>query len=368
MKLLIAGGGTGGHINPAIAIANEFSNTYKDSEILFVGTRSGLESELVPKAGYDIKFINVEGFLRIKSFYNLIVAGKFATSLLKCIAIIKKFKPDIVVGTGGYVSAPVVLAANYLKIPTLIHEQNALAGKTTKMLSKYVNKICVAFNDKNVTVYPEKTVVTGNPVRASFKNADALKAKKELSLDNGLKTVLCVSGSLGAQKISEYMTDYIKNNYRDIKYNLIVVTGDLYYEDVMNALKEAYINLDGTNIQIKNYIYDMEKYLAAADLVISRSGAIFLSEIAYLGKPSVLIPSPNVAENHQEINADRYVNMKAAVKIKENELSKDILKETIEGLIYDEKKLTMMSLNAKKMSVDDSAAIILKEIKKILDK
>ena len=367
MKLLIAGGGTGGHINPAIAIANEFSNVYKESEILFVGTKQGLESELVPKAGYDIKFIDVEGFLRKKSFYNVIVAGKFAKSILKCIKIIKKFKPDIVVGTGGYVSAPVVLAAHYLKIPTLIHEQNALAGKTTKMLSKYVNKICVAFNDKNVTVYPEKTAVTGNPVRASFKNINSEISKKELSLDNGMPTVLCVSGSLGAQKISEYMTDYIKNNYRDIAYNLIVVTGDLYYEDVLNALEESYIKLEGTNIQIKNYIYDMEKYLSAADVVISRSGAIFLSEIAYLGKPSVLIPSPNVAENHQEVNADRYVRANAAVKIREKDLNGDLLKDTIEGLIYDEKKLKTMSINARKMSVDDSAAVILKEIKKILE-
>jgi len=364
--MLIAGGGTGGHINPAVAIANEFKNTYKDSEILFVGTKKGMEKKLVPNAGYEIEFIDTEGFQRKKSLYNFIVLGKFAGSILKCIGIIKKFKPDIVVGTGGYVSAPVVMAAHILKIPSLIHEQNAIAGKTTKLLSRYASRICVAFDNKNICGHPEKTIVVGNPIRAAFKNADCEKSKKEIGMDNGLPFVVCVSGSLGAQKINECITEYIKNNHKNFAHNLLVVTGEMYYDRILNDIKSSGINLEGTNIYIKKYIYDMEKYLSAADVIISRSGAIFLSEIAYLGKPSVLIPSPNVAENHQEINADRYVENNAAVKITENELNADVLRSAVESLLEDENKLKAMGKNAKKMSVDNSAELILKEIKGII--
>lgn len=366
MKLLIAGGGTGGHINPAVAIANEFKNTYKESEILFVGTKKGMESKLVPKVGYNIEFIDTEGFQRKNSLYNFIVIGKFATSILKCMSIIKKFKPDIVVGTGGYVSAPVVMAAHFLKIPTLIHEQNAIAGKTTKLLSRYVDRICVAFDDKNICAHPEKTVVVGNPIRAAFKDAESEKSKREIGMDNGLPFVVCVSGSLGAQKINECITEYIKRSYKNNDCNFLVVTGEMYYDRILSELKNSGVELDGTNIHIKKYIYDMEKYLSAADLVISRSGAIFLSEIAYLGKPSVLIPSPNVAENHQEINADRYVKNNAAVKITESKLETDLLKSTVDSLLKDEDKLRIMGENSKKMSVDNSAELILKEIKDII--
>lgn len=364
MKVIIAGGGTGGHINPAIAIANEVSNRNKDSEILFIGTKKGLESELVPKAGYDIEFIDVEGFLRMKSPYNFIVMGKFGLSIVRCISILKKFKPDIVVGTGGYVSAPVVMAASLLKIPTVIHEQNAIAGKTTRMLSKYADTVCVAFDDKEISGYPEKTVFTGNPVRASFKTVSRDGARRELGIDSDIPFVICVSGSLGAQKISEYMTEYIKENYKDNSFHLLVVTGDLYYRDVLDELENSGIDIKNTKIHIKNYIHDMEKYLSAADLVISRSGAIFLSEIAYLGKPSVLIPSPNVAENHQEVNADRYVKNNAAVKICEKDLNKDTLKNAINEIINDNYKMQIMGCNARKMSVPNSAELIVDEMEK----
>lgn len=366
MKLLIAGGGTGGHINPAIAIANEFTNVYENSEVLFVGTQKGMESNLVPKAGYNMKFVDAEGFQRKNSLYNLVVLGKFGINTLKCMGIIKKFKPDVVVGTGGYVSAPVVLAAHILKIPTLIHEQNLIAGKTTKMLSSYVNRICVAFNDKTICAYPEKTVVTGNPIRASFKNKETLKSKEETGMDNGLPFVVCVGGSLGAQKVNECIIEYIKNYHKEMGHNLLVVTGDLYYDRIINELEESGIKSGEKGIYIKRYVYDMEKYLSAADLVISRSGAIFLSEIAFLGKPSVLIPSPNVAENHQEINADGYVKNRAAIKIKESELTSEKLRESIISLLSDKEILKTMGKNALRMSVDNSAELIVKEIGKII--
>lgn len=366
MRLIVAGGGTGGHINPAIAISNEVLKRNKDSRILFIGTKKGLESSLVPKAGYNIEFIDVEGFLRIKSVHNLVVVAKFSKSILKCISIIKKFRPDVVVGTGGYVSAPVLLAAKILGIPTLIHEQNAVAGKTSKMLSKYADRICVAFGDKNILGHPQKTVVTGNPVREGFKSVNKDASKKELGFEDGLPVILCVSGSLGAQKISEYMTDFIKENYKNNDFHLVLVTGDLYYHDVLDELKRCNINLDGSKIHIKDYIYNMEKYLSAADLVISRSGAIALSEIAYLGKPSILIPSPNVAENHQEINADNFVKYNAAVKICERDLSKNTLKNAIFDIIGDEYRMQVMSHNAYKLAVPGSSELIVNEIESIL--
>lgn len=368
MRAIIAGGGTGGHINPAIAISSEIQKRDKDSKILFIGTKKGLESELVPKSGFNIEFIDVEGFLRMKSFHNLTVLAKFSKSVLKCLGIIRKFKPDVIVGTGGYVSAPVVLAGKILNIPTLIHEQNAIAGKTTKMLSKYADTICVAFDDKNILGFPEKTVVTGNPVRESFKSVNKETSKKELGFSNSVPLIVCVSGSLGAQKISEYMTDFIKDHYKTNEFNLVLVTGDLYYEDVLSELKRCNVDLKGSNIEVKNYIHNMEKYLSAADLVISRSGAIFLSEIAYLGIPSILIPSPNVAENHQEINADAFVSKGASVKICEKDLSKNTVKNAIYDIIKDDYKMYVMSHNALKMSKKDATKMIADEVEKLITK
>ena len=368
MRIVVTGGGTGGHINPAIAIANEIKSRDKKNEILFIGTKKGLETRLVPEAGFDIEFVNVEGLKGKGKLKNIPVLTKFSFGIVKCISIIRKFKPDAVVGTGGYVSAPAVLAASSLKIPAVIHEQNAIAGKTSKLLSKYAKRVCVTFDNKELLGCPEKTVVTGNPVRDAFKSVNGTASRKELALSEELPLIVCVSGSLGAQKINDCIIDFISTHHKEKKYNIVVVTGDFYYESVLSKLKENGVDTEDGHIFIKNYVNNVEKYLSAADLVISRSGATFLSEIAYLGKPSILIPSPNVAENHQELNADIFAKNDAAIKISEEFLTKEVFENTLTDLISDKYKLNVMGHNARNISIVNSAELIVDEIEKMIKK
>jgi len=364
MRIIFAGGGTGGHINPAIAIANRACEKYEDAEILFVGTKRGLEKNLVPKAGYNIEFIEAEGLRRSLSLHNIKVVLKTLNGLLKSKKIIRKFKPDVVIGTGGYVSGPVVLAAHMLKIPTVIHEQNALAGVTSRMLSKFVDRICLAFNDINILGQPDKSVVTGNPIRAAFKNVVQSECKKELAIDDGKPFVLCMGGSLGAQKFNECIVEYLKDESPKPDMRLLIISGERYYDEISAEIEK----LNNPLVFVKKYVYDMEKYLGAADLVISRSGAISLSEIAFMGKPSILIPSPNVAENHQEFNADMFVKAGCAVKIVESELNASKLKEAIDMLINDRKKLSEMSEAAFREGVRDADDLVLSEAEKLIHK
>lgn len=362
MRIIFAGGGTGGHINPAVAIANRACERYENAQILFVGTEKGLEREIVPKSGYNIEFIEAEGLRRSLSLHNIRVVLKTLKGYMKARRIIKDFKPDVVIGTGGYVSGPVVLAAHFLKIPTLIHEQNALAGITSRMLSKYADRICLAFNDKNILGHPEKSVVTGNPVRSAFKNANPEKCRKELAIDDGIPFVLCISGSLGAQKINNSIIEYLKANPDTGKLRIMIVSGERYYEEISGELKK----INNPNVYVKKFVYDMEKYLAAADLVISRSGALSLSEIAYMGKPSILIPSPNVAENHQEFNADMFVRAGCAVKISEAELTCEKFKETLDSLINDKARLAEMAAAAHKEGIRNGDDSVLDEAESII--
>ncbi len=362
MRILFAGGGTGGHINPAIAIANRACERYENAEILFAGTERGLEKDMVPKAGYKIEFIEAEGLRRSLSLHNIKVLLKTLKGYMKARKIIKDFKPDVVIGTGGYVSGPVVLAAHFMKIPTLIHEQNALAGITSRMLSKYVDRICLAFNDINILGRPEKSVVTGNPVRSAFKNVDIRNSKAELAIDDGKPFVLCISGSLGAKKINDSIIEYVKNNPKMDNMRIMIISGKSYYDDINDKLNK----IGNPNVYVKKFVYDMEKYLAAADLVISRSGALSLSEIAYMGKPSILIPSPNVAENHQEFNADMFVKVGCAVKISESALTNESFEKTLNSLISDKEKLKRMSEAAYKEGIRNGDDAVLNEAEKII--
>ncbi len=362
MRILFAGGGTGGHINPAIAIANRACERYENTQILFAGTERGLEKDMVPKAGYKIEFIEAEGLRRSLSLHNFKVILKTLKGYIKARKIIKNFRPDVVIGTGGYVSGPVVLAAHLMKIPTLIHEQNALAGITSRMLSKYVDRICLAFNDVNILGRPEKSVVTGNPVRNAFKTVDVKNAKKELCIDDEKPFVLCISGSLGAKKINNSIIEYVKSNPGMDNMRIMIISGKSYYDDISKELKQ----IGNPNVYVKKFVYDMEKYLAAADLVISRSGALSLSEIAYMGKPSILIPSPNVAENHQEFNADMFVKAGCAVKISESALTNESFAETLNSLISDKNKLKRMSDAAYKEGIRNGDDAVLDEAEKII--
>ncbi len=367
MRVILACGGTGGHINPAIAIANAVRAAEPDSEILFVGAKVGMEGELVKKAGYPITFIDIEGFRRSLSLQNLRVAVKIGVSLVQSRRILRRFRPDIVVGTGGYVSGPVLLAASKMKLPTLIHEQNAFAGFTTRLLSGHVDKICVAFPGvKRLEADSSKVVLTGNPIRSVFGSLTETEAKRQLGVDDGKPFVICFGGSLGAKKINECMVEYIKQTYQDKSRHLLLVTGMHYYDAVRRELSDAGVDLNGSCVYLKSYLDDIHRYLTAGDVIICRSGAISISEINYLGKAAILIPSPNVTDNHQEFNADAAVAAGGAVKLSETELSAQTLAKTLDALLKEPVKISVMGERAKKAGTGNAAGRIYDEMKKLI--
>ena len=327
MRIIFAGGGTAGHINPAIAIANYIKQNENDFEALFVGTKGGMEATLVPQAGYDIKFVEVQGFRRSLSPENIKAVFKAATAILKCRKIIKDFKPDIVIGTGGYVSGPLVSAAASLKIPTLIHEQNVFAGMTSKMLSGKVDTVCISFEESRKAFPKGKNIVhTGNPLRPELFDYTKEKAREALKVGNK-PFVVAFGGSLGAEKLNEAVLGLIEKSYKENKFSLLFGTGKRGYDDVYGKYKNMGIKSD--EIKILPYIDNMQQVMKAADLVIARAGAVSLSEINDLGKEEILIPSPNVTDNHQEFNARALEKNGAAVVITEKVLSEQ------ENVMYD---------------------------------
>lgn len=358
MKVVLAGGGTAGHINPALAIANFVKEKVPDAEILYIGAKGGMEEELVAKAVYDFKGITVTGFsrkLNLSGFKkNLETIGHFITSCQDCKKILKEFNPDVCIGTGGYVSGPVLWEASALKIPTLIHEQNAFPGITTKMLSKRVNVVMLA--SKEARKFLDKKCrceLTGNPIRGEVLLKQKSVARKELGLDSR-PVVLSFGGSLGAKKINEAVIDLMKDVAKDDRYQLIHGFGKRndWFEDAV--LKSGIKKSEHKNFDIRKYIDNMATCLAAADLVICRAGAISLSEIEAQGKASILIPSPNVAENHQYHNAIELVNNNAAEIIEEKDLSGESLVKKVDGLLKDRGKLSEFEKNAKSMAIVDA--------------
>ncbi len=363
MKIVYAGGGTGGHINPALSIADYVKEKDPDSKALFIGTKRGLEKKLVPAAGYDIEFIDIQGFDRKRLWRNASTLVKLVKANQKCKKLLKEFGADAVVCTGGYVSGPVAMAAGKLKIPALIHEQNVYPGLTVKGAEKYVSYTAVSFDEtpKHMS-HPEKCVVTGNPVRGAILKADREKARQKLGLDNK-PFVLVFGGSLGAKKINDTMIGVIKKASGD--FNLLFGTGERNYDEVREMLKNETIP---DNIKIVPYIDNMADVMAAADLVVSRSGAITVSEIAALGKPSILIPSPNVVRNHQEQNAREFEKNDAAVVITEDMLTSNTLYEKIAEIIKNPEYMHKMGDNVKKLgkrdALDKLYELILKMTKK----
>lgn len=370
MKILFAGGGTAGHINPALAVAGYIKKKTPDAEILYIGAKGGMEERLVPKAGFDFKGITVSGFKRsfslsaIKS--NLVTVKNAVTASAESKKIIKEFKPDICMGTGGYVSGPVIRAAAKLGIPTVIHEQNAFPGVTTKMLSKYAKRVMLAMPQAQKYLNENcRCVITGNPVRGEILTADKEQSRKALGLD-GRPVILSFGGSLGARKINENVADLIARSGKDGKYQVIHAYGQ-YGKWFPDLLREKGIDPDKCeNLDIREYIDDMPVCLAASDLVIARAGAITLSEIQAQGKPAVLIPSPNVAENHQFHNAMAMVEAGAAVLIEEKDLTGQAVTETVDRLAGDESALRRYSENAKKLAIPDANERIYFVIKKVL--
>ncbi|KXZ39550.1 UDP-N-acetylglucosamine-N-acetylmuramylpentapeptide N-acetylglucosamine transferase [Alkalithermobacter thermoalcaliphilus JW-YL-7 = DSM 7308] len=359
MKVLISGGGTGGHIYPAIAIANKLEEELKEVEILFVGTEKGLESKVVPKAGYELKTITVEGFQRKISFENVKRVLKLFKGLEDARKIVKKFDPDIVIGTGGYVCGPVVFNAAMRGIPTVIHEQNAFPGITNKILARFVDKILISFEDaKKYFPNSDKVVFTGNPVRKEILTANKNEAKRKLGIAEDKKMLLCVGGSGGSRKLNDSMVNIISNLVKeDIQF--IHVTGKNHYEKFIDKLGE--INLKKSQ-KVVDYLDDMATALAACDLVICSAGAITLAEVTALGKPSIIIPKAYTAENHQEYNAKSLENKGAAMVILEKDLNSKVLNDMIFKILGDRKRLKDMEQNSKNAGMPQSIEIIYKEI------
>ncbi len=358
MKILFAAGGTGGHINPALAAAGEIRERYPDAEILFVGAKGKMEAKLVPNAGFNLKTIRIAGFQRKISieniFRNILAIIYLVLSPLSVRKIIKDFAPDVVVGFGGYVSGPVVQMAAKMGIPTAIHEQNAYPGVTNKTLAKTVDRVMLTAEEAEKHLSPKNSpVVTGLPVRGEMLRADREKSRKELKIKDNQKLVLSMGGSLGALTINNAMVDLIGEYHKNDNLYFLHAMGQ-YGLWVPDKLKEKGVQTEGKNVEIREYISDMDRCMSAADLVICRAGASSLSELQALGKASILVPSPNVSENHQFHNAMALVNKGAALVVEEKDLTKEKMAELFESLIFDDEKRLTVEANAKAMAVMDA--------------
>ncbi len=370
MKLLFAGGGTAGHINPALAIAGYVRERQPDAEILYIGAKGGMEERLVPQAGFDFRGITVQGFRRKISLQalkeNIVTVKKAISASREAKKIIEAFQPDICIGTGGYVSGPVLRTAAKMGIPTLIHEQNAYPGVTNKMLAKHATRVMLAMPDARQHFKgPCRFVDTGNPVRGEILVQEKAAARRQLGLDSR-PVILSFGGSLGARKINEALADVIARSAKDGRYQHIHAYGQ-YGKWFPDLLAEKGADLSAAkNLDVREYINDMPVCLAAADLVIARAGAITLSEIQVKGKPSILIPSPNVAENHQFHNAMSLVKQEAAVMIEEKDLTPEKLTEEIDKLASDPQRLSAYAENARQMAISDASKRIYSVIIEVL--
>ncbi len=366
MKILFAGGGTAGHINPALAVAGYIKEKHPDAEIYYIGTANKLEARLVPEKGYDFKTINVAGFQRSLSpksiVENIFAVKKALSALTRCKKLLKEINPDIVVGTGGYVSGPVLKTAQKMGIKTAIHEQNAFPGVTTKMLCQQANVVMLAMPEAEKHLkLNKKPVITGNPIRNELLKKTKQDAREKLGLDNR-PLILSFGGSLGAAKINQAVTELIKWHNGSGKFYHIHATGKSGYDEMQNALEDVSL---ASEIDVREYISDMDICMAAADLVICRAGAITLGELQALAKPAILIPSPYVAENHQFHNAMTLKKSGAALILEEKDLNGNSLISAVEMLIENKPKLEKMSNASKKTAIIDANERIYEEIMKL---
>jgi UDP-N-acetylglucosamine--N-acetylmuramyl-(pentapeptide) pyrophosphoryl-undecaprenol N-acetylglucosamine transferase len=357
-KFILSGGGTGGHIYPAIAIANELKIQFPDAEFLFVGAQDKMEMQKVPQAGYEIKGLWIAGLQRKLTLQNLMFPLKLATSLLESRRIIKQFKPNVVIGTGGFASGPLLQAAGGAGIPTVIQEQNSFPGITNKLLSKKANAICVAYENLERFFPKEKIVLTGNPVRQDLIDIDSKRdeAITFYGLDPNKKTLLVLGGSLGARRINQLIEKELQNMLSQ-EVQVIWQCGKLYFEDYKKHNQQA--------VRVIDFIERMDFVYAAADVIISRAGASSVSELCIVGKPVIFIPSPNVAEDHQTKNARAIVDAKGAILLKESELDSQF-SIVFEALLKDHGKQKQLSDNIKKLAMPNATKVIVEEIKKLL--
>lgn len=362
LKVIISGGGTGGHIFPAIAIANALKKINPQTDILFVGAKGRMEMEKVPSAGYKIIGLDISGIQRRISLQNILLPFKIIESVIKARMIVKSFNPDVAIGVGGYASGPLLFAATMMNIPSLIQEQNSFAGITNKLLSKRVQRICVAYDGMEKYFPADKIIMTGNPIRENMVNLSNKKeeALKFFNLSGENKTILVIGGSLGARTINQSIAKGL-NLYEENNIQLIWQTGKSFISSAKSLIKP----MNAKGISCFDFIQRMDLAYAAADVVISRAGASSVSELTIVGKPSILVPSPNVAEDHQTKNAMSLVNKEAAILVRDVDALDNLVQVSLD-LISDLELQAKLKLNIEKLAIKDSAMLIADEVYKIV--
>jgi len=370
MRVIIAAAGTGGHINPGIAIANKIKKEKPNSEIIFVGTTRGLENDLVPRAGYELKTIEAYGMSKKLTIENIKRTIKTIQGLSQARKIVKEFKPDIVIGTGGYICGATIMAAKKYKIPTMLHESNAFPGRAVKMLSKKVDTIMVGFEDAKTRLPNAKNIVlTGTPTKIEKVNWTKEK-KEEIKKKHGFSSnqpiILVIGGSQGAKAINEALMQILDSNMNK-KYQIMWAAGPAQYDIIKKQLEEKGKDVDNIkNTKIMPYIYDMQEAMNLADIVVARSGAMTITEVSKLGKPAIFIPLPNVSQNHQEYNAKVLADIGAAKIIKNQELNGDILNKTILQMLKDEENLIQMGKIATSIACENVEDKIYNEVTNLI--
>jgi len=361
-RLIISGGGTGGHIFPAIAIANEFRERHPDAQILFVGAKDKMEMTRVPEAGYKIIGLWISGIQRKLTLSNLLFPIKLIVSYLRAMTIVKKFKPHAVIGTGGFASGPIMMAATRFGIPSVIQEQNSFAGLANKQVAGKVSKVCVAYDGMEKYFPKDKIVVTGNPVRKDILsvNTKRQKALSHFGFESHKQTLLIIGGSLGARSINESIINGIEKLV-DAEVQVIWQTGKGYYDNYKARLGKY----DLRRIRVHDFVREMDLAYAAADVVISRSGALAVSEICIAGKPVILVPSPNVAEDHQTQNAKALVDKGAALMISDKEAAQRLVDEALK-LLFDQHRAAKLTESITLLARPGATAAIVNEIEKLL--
>jgi len=362
MRVVLTGGGTGGHIYPALAVAKEILRQEPQATFLYIGTTKGLEANLVPKQGIPFEAIEISGLQRKLSFENVKTIWKFWRAVSRSKKILRDWKPDVVIGTGGYVCGPVVFAASRLKIKTVIHEQNVVPGITNIFLSRFVNKIAVSF-EESLRHFPKtKTVYTGNPRATEVMHGDAAKGRASLQIQPQQKIVVIVGGSRGARGINEATLSMLSKLSRFPDCHFVYITGEVHHDAVMQQLHQ--LPEVPSNLSVLPFVHNMPDLLAATHVIVSRAGASTLAEITALGVPAVLIPSPYVTNNHQEKNARGLEAAGAAVVLLEKDLTGASLEEAITSLIANQEKWQAMRESSKQLGMPDAASRIYELVRK----
>ena len=361
-RVIISGGGTGGHIYPAIAIANKLKERIPDVEVLFVGAKGKMEMQKVPEAGFPIKGIWISGIRRNRSIANLLFPFKLLISLVQSYFIIAKFRPDVAVGVGGFASGPLLWTTSVLRIPTLIQEQNSFAGITNKLLARKVDKICVAYDHMERFFPKEKIIKTGNPVREDILDIHNRRsaAFRFFNFEKDRKTIFIMGGSLGARTVNVS----VFNNIRKIidgEVQLVWQIGKIYYDDYEQRMK----SYDVSRIRMYDFLKEIDLAYAVADIIVSRAGALSISELTIVGKPTILIPSPNVAEDHQTANAKALVQHDAAILVTDSDAPRELVDKVMKTL-QDEELMVKLSTNIKKLALPDATDRIADEIEDLL--